>query len=1154
MTKKYTTSKSNYTLKGKPISVENGKIYDKDILTYTEGFGSINGNLTIRSEGGFTFITNTTPKEDKTYNNGELGQTYTFDDIILEEITNNNISEESISLITEKPKTYIDLQKTYNDLSKFTYFGSCNIFIKSAIEDIINRFPSGLYVYDLTYLSGNTTNTITLPLDNVNNDFEIDLLNYNTNNDYDLRVLSTSYKDFGIVLSGDTEFAKLTGFTTDNTNITFLFDKTVTVNNPFHIRPNTNKQEEFFNSLDDFQKTLLNRRTNPKYTSYIKIPRESEFGTNYENIKFTWTTTDGYNLDINSMDYVLFLQELINSSNFVDENYSDNLYRMLVHDSIKNLDNCYVREHDQDLLDEYIVGGTKMQKVIRLYGRNLDEVKKYSDGLSQVNNITYDKKENLPEQFLKDKLKLSGWETLNLTNVFTKTGETKTNIYPAISGTYKIVDSDFEVDRRLILNSPYIWRSKGTKKSIRKVMGLFGIDSDTYEIREYTQKLDKFLTGQTINNIIYLNGQLRPNEIENNYIEPKNPYQNIRLTGINVNTFVKCPLCGSENYRTTGTTEDEGICVENNHIFSITGNTFGYPYTRGNSNNFYFQQKGNWYRETGGYHVDLTGTTYVNEISTGNNPHAGYGSYDGGFDYIDQYNNLFKTDIREQDNTPLFDITGYTVGFGLTNKKTIDNLKINYNKRINPKTTKLIIGNYVIDDNTPEELIFDTFSTSPTIINSTGLTQSRVFTFYVSKKYNHNINMTLFGNAETLKIGETWLVSYDKLTNTWETNIIDNELNINLKNFVIGIDGDKLLDKFYSGNTVTTTGVTKTELYDNVKSTILPYLEQVIPSTTIFDFVLIDRTTPKWVLVDKYCDRNKDVNQNYNGKTILKYKNINYFDTGSTSYDSVLTNKIVTDFGVGFTYTGTTTGSMVGFDRDVLFIGDNGDCYRDTTVEWVMVEDLIMSSSWINSYLTGSTMVEDLTGGLCIKNKYTYYSYEKLETGCTCTDITSFTTNEINTGLYIQPYINTNSNFSMDTRIESDCLMVETITGFVETYIYDLATTGYTGYNGSNIEDRVIYETSKDRYFKIEHEKNSTNCTLNTDAMFAITDINTGEIYNGVGNYFYMELDDCGNETGNEVINLTDINPNSASYLQQQNVVICQKPIPTITIETVVLT
>ena len=92
------------------------------------------------------------------------------------------------------------------------------------------------------------------------------------------------------------------------------------------------------------------------------------------------------------------VSSLLDAANIVDELFSDNLYRMMTHDSIKNMDSTYSREVDQDALDDIIVGGTKVQKLLRLYGRSFDDLKDYIEGISFANTVSYDALNNLPNQ------------------------------------------------------------------------------------------------------------------------------------------------------------------------------------------------------------------------------------------------------------------------------------------------------------------------------------------------------------------------------------------------------------------------------------------------------------------------------------------------------------------------------------------------------------------------------------------------------------------------------------------------------------------------------------------------------------------------------------------------------------------------------------
>jgi len=188
-------------------------------------------------------------------------------------------------------------------------------------------------------------------------------------------------------------------------------------------------------------------------------------------------------------------------------------------------------------------------------------------------------------------------------------------------------------------------------------------------------------------------------------------------------------------------------------------------------------------------------------------------------------------------------------------------------------------------------------------------------------------------------------------------------------------------------------------------------------------------------------------------------------------------------------------------------------------------------------------MTGDTSGGVCLIKAYSYYTYEQDLTGCTCNDNTGYTTTYLPMGIYIIPYVNTNANYTIDNQDDSIYLQVDSFSGFTESYISDLVTTGYTGNtqnNGKIYEDRVIYDLETDNYYYFENDINSVNCSLNTDSMWAIIDNNNGGIlFNGVGDYFYTELNNCGTPTGNQYIHLSDINPSSNTYGQTQTILKC---------------
>lgn len=185
-------------------------------------------------------------------------------------------------------------------------------------------------------------------------------------------------------------------------------------------------------------------------------------------------------------------------------------------------------------------------------------------------------------------------------------------------------------------------------------------------------------------------------------------------------------------------------------------------------------------------------------------------------------------------------------------------------------------------------------------------------------------------------------------------------------------------------------------------------------------------------------------------------------------------------------------------------------------------------------------MTGDTNGGLCLIKKYTYCTYVQ-PTTCPCVEtITTGVTSYLPTGTYIKPYVNTNLNYSINTTNPELAFVVDSITSFLSGYTIDLVTTGYTGYGGDEYEGRVMYSVAEDRYYYIEHEFNSNKCELNIDPIFAIVHYNTNEIYiPSDGDYFYTELDACGEETGNKYVYLMDINPNSETFGEIQTILRC---------------
>jgi len=254
----------------------------------------------------------------------------------------------------------------------------------------------------------------------------------------------------------------------------------------FHIRPKEKYINDFFNNLSDFQNIILNRNTVPTYTSTFYVPMKDSDGSYtgmYTNEDFTLETEDGWNIDLSSTSYQRMMKTLLDAAEYMDTMKCDNIYRMLTHDSIKNLDWSLNRVEDEALAESHIIGGTFLKKVLRIYGRSYDEIKKYIRGIEVINNLTYNQLDNYPDAILKNEVDIAGWKPVSVIN-FDNFGVTTEQLYYGWQQKYNSIDIENEFYRRLLLNSSYIASWKGTKHGIEMLMNLFGIDRNKWGLNE----------------------------------------------------------------------------------------------------------------------------------------------------------------------------------------------------------------------------------------------------------------------------------------------------------------------------------------------------------------------------------------------------------------------------------------------------------------------------------------------------------------------------------------------------------------------------------------------------------------------------------------------------------------------------------------------
>ena len=258
-----------------------------------------------------------------------------------------------------------------------------------------------------------------------------------------------------------------------NNNIIYLADRS-----GYRLRLNNEIINNFFNNLDDFSGALLNQYTD--YTAIFETYEETEkYGWIMYEKKYKWPLTNGgWNIAINGIPYSNYLNDLSKLAIGYDVLFTNSIWRDMVHESISNMDLTMISNGEEENIDS-----SKIKQLLTIVGRQFDEIKKYADNIKNANRFSYSQDNNAPDYFLPDYLELSGWEPKEIFNEIPD-DITTDPMYGARTLGYTPSDANNEFMRRLQLNSKQILSEKGTKRCIEDLMALFGYHSTDW-LRSY---------------------------------------------------------------------------------------------------------------------------------------------------------------------------------------------------------------------------------------------------------------------------------------------------------------------------------------------------------------------------------------------------------------------------------------------------------------------------------------------------------------------------------------------------------------------------------------------------------------------------------------------------------------------------------------------
>lgn len=535
-------SHSNYIIRRKRQLTSKGGIYERDWMTVSEMDGFAPGSVPVYASGNFKLTVNPTPGKRKKYSFAD----WLLTDSGEEEWTLDDTADEIITL-----KSTL-LNPNYSSILDFAHYGSAVELIHGTVNHVIKNFPAEIYIADnnVKCVVGEGFRTLRHV---VENPFGIDISSsvvkpQDILNRY--RYMCLSFKDY-VIDKGSGDIEKVTQWSPGTSfsdqclkNGDYLFTG-ATINNivfdgvyisgkmeivcrttaakGWHIRLSDEVLDQCFRNLDDFARTLLNRYTKPKFKAKLYTPTETDRGVTTHEVAYIWPTLKGgWNLDMESDAYTTYLQGLIDIAGYYDECRTDNIWRSYTHESIKNFDwttprDTYVPEIEGDLIDT-----ERLEAILKVCGRQFDDLKRYLENIRFSYNVSYDKKNNMPDYSLGKFLEMLGWEVKNVAPTLPDTKPVLLE-YPGMTVRTGGEDVNTEFLRRMILNSRNILSKKGTRAGIEAVYSMFGLfdmrygekimyrgDPDVhvgFEITEWDRLTKKYITGADFNAIKDINSK-----------------------------------------------------------------------------------------------------------------------------------------------------------------------------------------------------------------------------------------------------------------------------------------------------------------------------------------------------------------------------------------------------------------------------------------------------------------------------------------------------------------------------------------------------------------------------------------------------------------------------------------------------------------------
>jgi hypothetical protein len=658
------------------------------------------GGLT---QGNFEFVTSITEKQNRTFTTGIFSEHINLDSLGVGDVAQSKL------IFENNYKVYPNFD--LSQITNFTQYGSMVKRISTSIETIISKFPAalestfmgenyvtGVTAFNIIYDSIQDITTFDLDVAKLRNPFSID---FTTNSTRNLSLLEVSvsplrdfklqYDKYSLYFSGNgynlTSIVPTTSLTSGTLNISVKgnpFNYQTIIYDDLVIRPNDYQVNKVLNEdLDEVQRFLLNRNVTPIYTATFQVPQQTEEGGYYTlNQNVSWPIYGVWNLDILTPSFTNYLTVLNDISTSFDSYNTNLISRFLITGAFT--------EFDTDT--------QKMEKILQIYGRSFDETKKFIGALANMTSVNYNIGNDIPSQLLKNLAQTLGWTTNIspiadsgfLDSVFGDVNAGSSS-FTGVGVQATPDELNFQYYRNLVLNSSYLFKSKGTRKSIETLLRLIGAPDALVEINEFI-----YLADQKIN----------VNDFNTQYAQISGGTYSQLLPTLDEGNVFKIHGSGYTGSTTVRVFEDVNVVKSDYPIDSE-----GFPSSPVNSDSYFYQMGSGWFEQTPKHRapaqVDLT-----NSVFTGSNP--SFQTNLMPYTYGQEYLNRYRQFPYVQSNYVIKPVIDNNKSWVYNEVGLRENLDGNYDAKYYTTDDRLVINSKNIDLflNPAQGLLYDVWSMS----------------------------------------------------------------------------------------------------------------------------------------------------------------------------------------------------------------------------------------------------------------------------------------------------------------------------------------------------------------------------------------------------------------------------------------------------------